>query len=898
MPDQSHKITFTGAMNSDLEPRLIPEGDYLPGTKNFDNADAITGKVGAMVNPVSNRLIPYTQPAGENEVMGNYFHDETRKLYRFVWNSNNYHHIIETDEATEDTVYLVHNLVQTGGVNVLNFDREHPIVHINIKRGLLFWVEGGYNDARKLNIERARNSEYGLITEDIISAAKAQPLAPPTIVYTTDASKSYNRLKRKLFYARTQFVYDDYEESAWSSISKRPFIPGEGDPNKDSNAILNNVLVITINTGPSNVRKINIAVSDNDEMKFYKVATIDKADLGLADNISCAYNFYNDVNGIAIPDEDSLLNYDNFPEKPVCQDLVNDDIIDYANFEEGKDNLTELNAQFTFIFNNPTANNGIINVYKTFKHNSSYLPGIIYEDKIGRQWLVQSKQGWLRETPKINQNYGTYGILEYQINHKPPLEAVKWQPCLTRNLTHVASLEWVTDHIVPGYDTNVTNRNGNDYLMLELNSFYEYKAYKKYEAIGYDFEAGDRINFIGLVDSATASPSFSPSSYYDTEILDIIEDERRDYDAIASCSGNEFTVNIDGFFDSTFRGLQVYITGTIHIMGSVSNNGRTIFITPPKSVENTTDWHVILPGKWLKIAKPTFTVSKNLFIEIYKPKQLNSDTNSDNVFYEIGECYDVLNPGLSNRAHQGPIQDQDENQPAIGRIYGADCYIKTRNIKFKRIDRISDVGLINLIVEDFNFSDYYPSKLYDYGRFSAQNPNAKRLKRIATHRFSRPYVAETNINGLSRFYPGNQKTYEEQYGEILRIKYNDRVLANLQELRVGKILVNQRMLTSPDGSATVAVSDQLLNDIQYAPQKFGIGRSPESYALYGGIEYFADTYRGVICAMSGLEIKAVSEEAFYAQFWTKTLADIRNTSAKMPGYIDPERKRYILSIKP
>jgi hypothetical protein len=256
----------------------------------------------------------------------------------------------------------------------------------------------------------------------------------------------------------------------------------------------------------------------------------------------------------------------------------------------------------------------------------------------------------------------------------------------------------------------------------------------------------------------------------------------------------------------------------------------------------------------IELPDNTFFSQDNRPYEIYTPKKQVNET--DRFYFEIGECFDIGNPGQPDRFHAtnvaGNEQDFSIGKPALVRLDRGDVYYKNREMGVTpNTNKI-------LAVEDSHFSDFYVSNVYDVGRPHVVNPNYKEIRRETTAIFSDILIPDTLINGLNRFFEENFKDYDKEYGSIQKLYSEDKKVICFQELKVGQILVNEQVLFNQSASATIQKSDQVLNDIIYYQGEFGIGKHPESFAVYGMAKYFIDVQRGSVLRLSNDGITEIS----------------------------------------
>lgn len=288
-------------------------------------------------------------------------------------------------------------------------------------------------------------------------------------------------------------------------------------------------------------------------------------------------------------------------------------------------------------------------------------------------------------------------------------------------------------------------------------------------------------------------------------------------------------------------------------------------------------------------------------IEIYTPRP----TYDERLYYEIGEVFEIENPGLSTRQHKGSTQDQTSSQPAIVTLSDGDCYWRPRNVGFNIFTSNVDA---TYYIEDFSWSDFYESKIWDRAKPNKVDKNAKNIDRPSTCYFSNQYVPETFINGLSTFYDVAFKYYDINNGSIQAVDvYNDRLLI-FQELKIGFSLINKSTIYNADGTAngTIAQLNQVLSDMNYYNKDYGVAKNPESIASYNGTYYFTDANRGAVCKLGGSGIFRISssedaemDRVRMNKYFTNKFKELINSGKQffVYGEYHKDLEEYVLSFE-
>tara|TARA_A100001391_G_scaffold162464_1_gene121512 strand:+ start:3074 stop:6820 length:3747 start_codon:yes stop_codon:yes gene_type:complete len=252
-------------MNKDLDERLIPKGEYREA-QNVLIAESEDSDVGAIEIMRGNLLRDdyvgsFSAMAGSPEVIGFVRDVKEKKIYYFVTNftgndTDDIRNITRAKGAgssgysgssTDDSMIVEYD-VQTSTNKVLvrgawlNFSKNHLITGAQIIDDLLFFTDN-YNQPRKINVERARNSSGYYSREEQVAIAKYAPYAPIRLVNKngvwaesntatenviadkTDGNIKSDYLKENFVRFSYRFKYDDGEYSLFAPFTQIVFEP-------------------------------------------------------------------------------------------------------------------------------------------------------------------------------------------------------------------------------------------------------------------------------------------------------------------------------------------------------------------------------------------------------------------------------------------------------------------------------------------------------------------------------------------------------------------------------------------------------------------------------------------------------------------------------------------------
>lgn len=389
MPLDKQPVTHTFTSGIDT----VTAEEYLANDKarkilNCNSLSTAVGDVGVITNVKGNTLIPNTLPSGENKTIGYAVDEESNNLYIFNCNSNKYHGIYRFNSLDKTIIPVLINLTDTSDIDILRFDPKYRILHADVVRNeLLYWVDG-LNPARKTNITKLLDKSskgYGVsVREEYINAYKVAPIYSPDAEYFSDNTKQFNRLYGRLYKFIYRFIYDDGEKSNWSDMGNVALPNNEPISGITSIPSNNNGIKITVETGSPIVKQIEIAMQSTDAsttdgiLNFVTIANLDKRVLGINNDSTYVYSFYNDASYTVTDMAKVIRPYSYLPKIPRCQSFVKN-ALTYANFYEGFPTV-EISTEVTVTYNDLGIDPGTVNefnkpVFVRTAHSVSYVGG-------------------------------------------------------------------------------------------------------------------------------------------------------------------------------------------------------------------------------------------------------------------------------------------------------------------------------------------------------------------------------------------------------------------------------------------------------------------------------------------------------------------------------------------
>lgn len=411
--------SFTDGVNTVLASEALPS-TFVRYMLNANILSQGEGNVGIVTNLKGNKQVPYELPSGANKCIGCAVDMENNKFYFFNHNSNAFHGIYQYDKVTGKVSLVMLNKTDTGGIDVLNFSTDYPILHAEVIKGRLYWVDG-LNSARNFNIAKMMDkgaSGYGVVVDAYINAYKQTDSYAPVAEYDSDVNYPFNKLYGTLRRFAIRYVYDDGSLSNVSDFSNVPIPSNESFTGVPSIPTANNVINIKFNTGDKTVVKIQVLAQATDyqlsgaTLPWVIIANIDKDKTDVSDNSQYVYKFYNDVAPIATDNAKVIRPYSFLPKRPLCMAFVKN-AITYANGYMGFGDV-DVDATASVAYTDLFLSGGVENEFNEPLFTTVMPPGTgDYVTKNEFIWDYNNVQSGLPETESPSR----FNIHEITVGH-------------------------------------------------------------------------------------------------------------------------------------------------------------------------------------------------------------------------------------------------------------------------------------------------------------------------------------------------------------------------------------------------------------------------------------------------------------------------------------------------
>jgi hypothetical protein len=889
-------VPITGLINTDQQPRTMPLGEH-PHLSMVE-IGSYYGKGGSLVTKRGTSALN-TILSDSDTIIGSAKWLEKNRIIYFIFNADGNHRLGYLDIVSNVNVSFCDIPQANFDINYPIWHAEviDNVLWWTDGKDEGFWDNGErlFNPPFRLNLQRVEDGEYTSIDLQTIDVIKYPSPFSPIWEYAVAGTKS-NYLLNKLFQFRIQYVYEDGEESAWSPVSKMnlplaaPYINDSKVAYQESSE---NAIRLQFNTGHETVKQIKVAVSVNKgQFGIFKV--IDKELEGIPSNDTYVMEFLGNTSFDAIPLD--TRNYDNVPQTAVCFNrLVNE--VSYTNITQGYNRIepdveieypiTELiGYQLTshrlatdssgtnaiFILRWPTASGSTIlqinvgDVYlASLKLQSPERYGIF-------QYIITQDDyntAYSFPTPQEGRNFIIQQIGEaylYIINEGATSPVTGSMVGETYQIDFGASNSFtITDEARTFGSTGVQRTLKKGGLYKWYIQYYD-RGNRDGTAITTNVMQG-RVPFVTDQDLSTLSYEGAPYKVNAKLTINHLPPIWATHYQICVSSDN----GMASFMQTTISSVQVIDDGTFKLslqdFYQINNKGATINHQPQKGdrvrfmcvgvgdaspptrvnyITNYFETEVLSVelgtgvGNTIAIFVQRFDLGlidwnnkKGIQVEIYTPS-IDSDVES---IYEIGEEYEVRNPYMDDRGHQGNVQNQNSVLPAISILDYGDVYIRKRILG---TGYTSGLRSIYAYCEDPHYSDYFVSNFNSQGRVAIEDVRAKN-ERINISIHGGKFVRGTNINNLSMFEFGeNTQEYDPQFGFVVRTFVDGKTLKVLQPQKENSVYLNGTYSVNSDGNiSSPAFSNRVFGGLR--PYEGTLGCSNAGMAILipkMGVFYF------------------------------------------------------------
>jgi len=917
-------ITLSGGMTTDLSRNVMPNNvasflknaitDYNNTVNNGQGQSRNIGVVTPVVSTTTN--FDYELPEGQNICIGAKYDRKLNQLFWFNYNSNSDHQFWLYDANTnaftlvwQDALFnfSLRNLITS--IDVVIADISTPNVNVQNLQRLVYWTDG-YNQPRKMNVDRAISGGYSSLTDlrspdEFMLAVKYPPLDVDVTNTLPNPDPSYilNFVANKEFQFRYRYYYEDGEHSTWSAISSFTY----------STVTEKNFIELTMSAGSSLVTNVELAFNQwegvSGAWKSYDIILRDAITANVVypyDVVTNTfiYKFFNNQAYNLLDQDDTNRPFDTLPLKAEAQEFVEQNVLLYANVLQGYNNLdpTELvkptidiqyadyeglelllDVHFT---NTITAGTLTVTVHKTsfatgidtvihteagintspfdFTYTAT---NIAFGDLIYLSW---SGLGTVTNGTSLT---GTYSNILFPLSASGDFEVTKNAGAQAAN-----GVITMTNVVSDPLDTWSTSTS-KETVPYTTTGYGQLKQGGKYKIGLICYDDALRSTFVQFLPNCIANiESIQEAEAYQTFTITI------DWNSIVLpswvkyvklCRTKNLNLNREleqGYLQTTIQDVEFLdYDGTPAAPNANTKNVRftlsELIDFNTNNFENTTTTYT-----WTKNDRIQFIrngdgsyfdfATYGLIDEI-----LSTDPAAVDVNYMCP--YNAGLSGLIDGAWVELYTPAKETQ--TDKYYEFGDFIPTEVVNNENVltatttivttfdtyavfwstpyvlALVNDSGATPFEHHSIFLTGTVPSSGEDIGRFNVVNADARQLWYPAKVVWSNAYLPNTYWNGLSTFKEQNEKMFFRQYGGIVQLHSEQTRLLILQEDNHFRAMLAKKLVTLADGSVMVITSDEFISDPIEINGYFGGCQNSESFVEWNGLMFWNDVKRGAWC---------------------------------------------------
>lgn len=953
------KLLRGAGMDTDSAIPFIAQEDIIEAY-NLRVTGTTQDEEGDGSNIESTVLIAGARAAGINKGIGSSGFEIIRSGISFIFNSQEFHLITLLDYDTDTQTTIFTNKTDSGGASILNLNPKFYVNDIKIVNDEFLLFTDNFNQPGYINFRKLIAGDYGTLTTDDFLLIQAQPMVVPTAEYNDDASRSVNLLKNNLFQFIEQFVKINDEYTAWSIMSKRPVPTDETTPAAGTDVAIDNNIIVGVTAGDNRVKTINVGARIG-TLDFMLIKSIARADvialpntaIDIANEIREAYDpttnmyyfcFYNDGLYPNIDPLETDLPYDYVPKKAGALEVLPSNVVVLGDITEGYPRpdvditlqVSSYIPDVTVLPPDPATSFRVTTWYQTRPSGESFrrvtvvfagepqtgdvvtiitsnLDDVVYETmsytvpiaQDGNLLAVITSFAGTMPYPTSVSSSGSSVTLQFSTRRESDTPDGGREKML--NYAIALSAGTGVSRSIPG---------------LKSNSSYQVFLWHK-DRWGRYFPISTGVRYV------VRTPSFAELQGLASKIVWTINDATAPDDAVVYGWGlspnntHQTDLWVTGILDTTLSTSEYFVfninpllkfneanpSSVLSYEYSVGDRCTFLFYNIGDDTAVTyyidkVDVEVVgfdievvtspspATNYLLKVRKPS-SISlatledNNIMLEIYTPRKRTEVVDgiteyNPNVFFEVGIQYPIVN---------------GEYSVLQGEIIEGDTYIKSRQLangaNLNQID--------SYVVEDFNFSDFYPSIFNSYGKPRTFDDERGEQRRKASIRYSDTFILGSKVNGLTRFYA--ERIYGEgegesssNYDQIDKLVVRNNILICIQGLKVGYIPVFTTIVEDQSSQQQFALSDMILNKIRYSTNgNIGMGGAKESFAMYNNNLYWVDPYRSepVRAGLDGVEPISKKMSKYFKRVYQQAF----EAGKKVIGNYDIYNNEYINSIE-
>lgn len=576
---------------------------------------------------------------------------------------------------------------------------------------------------------------------------------------------------------------------------------------------------------------------------------------------------------------------------------------DSLSTNQGESFVGLSNSYSTSVLGNATTE------FRSFKTKANHEFGIVYYDERGRSGNVNYLGnlyvgGYNNEERGANKGRVEVGI---NLQHDPPEWAKNYQIVYAGNTSVEDFIQYSTGSaFIDTQNATPTEFTEQDSLIyVSLNHLQGDSGISYVSGFGavnkdggkdmYVYSAGDKLRIVSYIETDGETRTYPKDYSFDVvgvKTFNALDNPFVNDDATASLGNEQDSPESDIAAHPSKIGQFIVLRDNSDAQGFTYSNILNSYETAQGTltgVNGSTSEHL-----W----------NNRTIVEIFSPKK--SADADDRIYFEIGECYNIVD--------QDGVRVHEENPITIQR---GDVF--WRRVPVNLPDYNSDLGVFesimkeegqttkfkNFYLETQTFSDLFPfTDVTDFAKPKIIIQDAGGLHRRA----SLTYSDKNNYNGkFNKFASFNNsllnfKDIPNEYGAINFIMNNYDSILVIQENKTSVLPVSRNIISTAAGVESLTTSKEVLGTQKFYAGDYGCDNNPESVVKAGTNVYFANkSAREVYRFNASQGIEVISEQGmkkFFRNLFRDAMINAQNNDSVVrvaSGY-DPLNDEYIISV--
>ena len=258
--------------------------------------------------------------------------------------------------------------------------------------------------------------------------------------------------------------------------------------------------------------------------------------------------------------------------------------------------------------------------------------------------------------------------------------------------------------------------------------------------------------------------------------------------------------------------------------------------------------------------------------------------------------YSISGPGVK----QGTTGTLNNNKDiitftnnAVNNIEKGTNLVISNTSPYSAVDRLNNTWH----VEESRIKGGFNEDQIDYGpRAYAVDKKYNRKHRENAMIYSGIFNSRTSVNNTNQFSIAENitKAVDLIYGSIQKLYAEDTNLIIFQENKVNGALIDKDAIFTAEGGGLTTAAKVVIGQITPYLGEFGIGKNPESFAVFGFRKYFVDRDRATVLRLSRDGLTEISSYGMNS-FFRKNLPKCKTSGIR--GFFDIHSRNYSLNLK-